>query len=93
MAKRTKRNIVDDVMNEAIPMPGAPQLIVTRGWAYQWLKRMGYNTDPRAGFASVDYMVFGNRRLTPVNEPLTDLEQPWAKNLIATMERHCQEAA
>lgn len=87
MAKR-KENIVDRVMNEAIPMPGSPQLIVTRGWAYQWLKRMGYNTDPKAGFASVDYMVFGSR-MRPVDEPLTDLSQPWAQSLIARMEQDC----
>ena len=92
MAKRT-RNIVDEIMNEPIRLPGAPQVIVTRGWAYQWLKRMGYNTDPKAGFASVDYMVFGGSRLRPVDEPLTDLTQPHIVNLIALMERHMSEAA
>ena len=71
-------------------MPGAPDLIVTRGWCYQWLKRMGYNTDPRAGFASVDYMVFGGNRLVPVNEPLTDLTQPWVVSMIARMEADCE---
>lgn len=88
MAKRTRQNIVDRVMAEAIRLPGAPQLIVTRGWAYQWLKSLGYNTDPRAGFASVDYMVFGGRNFRPVAEPLTDLTQPWAKSMIALMEKH-----
>jgi hypothetical protein len=62
-------------------------LIVTRSWAYQWLKKLGYNTDPRAGCASVDYMVFGGTRLTPVDEPLTDMTQPWVIALIAQMER------
>lgn len=87
MAKQT-RNIVDEIMNEPIRLPGAPQVIVTRGWAYQWLKKMGYNTDPKAGFASVDYMVFGGARLRPVDEPLTDLTQPHIVELIALMERH-----
>ena len=80
---------LDAVMSEAIRMPGAPQLIVTRGWAYQWLKRMGYNTDPRAGYASVDHMVFGGARMRPIDEPLTNLSLPWAVQLIATMERDC----
>jgi hypothetical protein len=81
-----KQNVIDAVMNEAIRLPGCPMLIVTRGWAYQWLKKLGYNTDPRAGYASVDYMVFGGYRLTPVDEPLTDMTQPWVIALIARME-------
>lgn len=88
MARKTT-NVIDAVMAEAIRMPGAPQLIVTRSWAYQWLKRMGYNTDPRAGFASVDHMVFGGSRLAPTGEPLTDLSLPWVKQLIARMESDC----
>lgn len=74
-------------------MPGAPHLIVTRGWAYQWLKKMGHSTDARAGYASVDFMVFGGSRLTPVDEPLTDLSQPWVISLIALMERHAMGQA
>lgn len=89
MATKTRRTAIDDVMAEPIRMPGAPDLIVTRGWCYLWLKRMGYNTDPRAGFASVDYMVFGGNRLTPTSEPLTDLTQPWVVALIARMEADC----
>jgi hypothetical protein len=84
MAKRTA---VDEVMNEAIRLPGAPFLIVTRGWAYQWLKSLGYEIDSRKGpYATVDYMVFGGSRLTPVDEPLTDMNQPWVVALIARME-------
>lgn len=83
-----KRNAIDEIMAEAIRLPGAPNIIVTRGWAYQWLKKMGYNTDPKAGFASIDYMVFGGSRMTPVNEPLTDMTQPHIVALIALMERH-----
>ena len=90
MATKTRRNVIDDVMAEAIRMPGCPQLIVTRGFAYQWLKRMGYPTDPRnRPFSSIDYMVFGGTRLTPVNEPLTDMDLPWVKNVLALMESHC----
>lgn len=90
MAKATKRNLIDEVMAEPIRMPGCPQLIVTRGFAYSWLKRMGYNTDPRAGYASVDHMVFGGLRMTPVDEPLTDMSLPWVVNVLALMESHCQ---
>lgn len=87
MEKKTRRvNVIDVVMSEAIRLPGAPFVIVTRGWAYQWLKRLGYATDPRKGFASVDYMVFGGSRMTPVDEPLTDMSQPWVVALIAQME-------
>lgn len=85
-----KTKAIDAVMAEPIRMPGAPQLIVTRGWAWQWLKRMGYETDCRKGpFATVDYMVFGGTRLTPVNEPLTDMSLSWVKSLIARMEADC----
>lgn len=91
MAKRTKRNIVDEIMNEPIRLPGAPQVIVTRGWAYQWLKKLGYPTDPRVGWGSVDSMVFGGRNMRPVDEPLTDLSQPHIKDLIARMERFATE--
>jgi hypothetical protein len=92
MARR-KPSIINEIMNEPIRLPGAPQVIVTRGWAYSWLKRLGYNTDPKAGFASVDYMVFGGTRMRPVDEPLTDLTQPHIVELIALMERHATEAA
>lgn len=92
MDKRTRRrNAIDDVMDEAIRMPGCPQLIVTRGFAYQWLKRMGYPTDTRnRPFSSIDYMVFGGTRLRPCDEPLTDMDLPWVKNVLALMESHCQ---
>jgi hypothetical protein len=82
-----KRTAVDEVMDEPIRLPGCPQVIVTRGWAYSWLKRLGYETDTRKGpFATVDYMVFGGSRLRPVDEPLTDMTQPWVVALIAQME-------
>lgn len=88
MNKRTRRvNVLDEVMAEPIRLPGCPQIIVTRGWCYSWLKKLGYNTDPRAGFASVDYMVFGGTRLKPCDEPLTDMTQPWVVALIARMEQ------
>lgn len=87
MAKQIRRNAVDEVMAEPIRLPGCPQLIVTRGWAYQWLKKLGYETDPRKGqFSTVDYMVFGGSRLTPVDEPLTDMTQQWVVALVARME-------
>lgn len=90
MTKTTRRrNAIDDVMAEAVRLPGCPQVIVTRGWLYSWLKKLGYNTDPLAGFASVDYMVFGGTRLKPCDEPLTDLSQPWTVALIARMEADC----
>ena len=82
-----RRNAIDEVMAEAIRLPGAPQVIVTRGWAYSWLKKLGYETDTRKGpFSNIDYMVFGGTRLRPVDEPLTDMTQPWVVSLIERME-------
>lgn len=56
------------LMNESIPMPGFPQIIVTRGFLYQWLKACGWPPCER-GFGSMDYLVFGARVTA---EPLTD---------------------
>lgn len=92
MAKRDKADVIDKVMAEPIQMPGCPQLVVTRAFAWQWLKRMGYNPDPRAGYASIDYMVFGGSRMKPCDEPLTDMSLPWVKNVLALMESHCAAA-
>jgi hypothetical protein len=92
--QQRRRNVIDEIMDEPIRLPGAPQVIVTRGWAYQWLKGLGYPTDPRGRpFSSIDYMVFGGSRLNPVDEPLTDLTQPHIVALIAMMERHATGAA
>lgn len=70
-----RRNIIDEVMNEHIPMPGCPQLIVTRAAAWQFLAELGYDQQPKAGtrgprFDTVDYMVMSKK---PLNEPLSDL--------------------
>ncbi len=71
-------------MDEHIQLPGCPQVIVTRGWAYRWLRdNLGY--DPKArGFASLDYLAFGRRE---VAEPLTDLTAPHIAALLAFIER------
>lgn len=87
---RRRETLMDQVMAEPIPLPGAPQLIVTRGWAYQWLKKLGYPLV--GGFGSVDYMVFGGRNLHSSPEPLTDLNEPWAVALIARMEEDVHHA-
>jgi hypothetical protein len=34
--------------------------------------------------------VFGGARMTPVDEPLSDMSQPWVVNVLALMEAHCQ---
>jgi hypothetical protein len=83
MAK--KQRFMDALMAEAIRLPGCPQAIVTRDWAYAWLKKMGYPL--HSGFNSVDYMVF---RQKPVDEPLTDVTAPWFVSLIARMEADCR---
>lgn len=66
-----RRNIIDEVMGEHIPMPGCPQLIVTRSAAWRALSDMGHETDARKSrFGSVDYMVFSKKATT---EPLSDV--------------------
>lgn len=76
--------IIQAVMDEHIQLPGCPQLIVTRGWAYRWLRdELGYDPTAR-GFASLDYMVFGRKE---TKEPLTDLTLPHIAHLIAYMVR------
>lgn len=63
---KAKRNIVDDLTSEHIRMSGCPQIIVTRGFCYQFLATRGWNREK--GFASADYSAFGSKR---VDEPLT----------------------
>jgi hypothetical protein len=70
------RQIVDDLMTEHVPMPGMPQVIVTRHFCYLWLKSQGYDSK-RKGFGSLDYMAFGRKATI---EPLTD--EPGAKNVL-----------
>lgn len=56
-----KPSILDRIMDEHICLPGFPQIIVTRGWLYQFLKSRGWCPCER-GFTSLDYAVFGPRR-------------------------------
>lgn len=85
MTKRTRRpNVIDELMNEHIEMPGCPQLIVTRAQAYRFLTEI---TEPGPWsptensvpvvrqhtsnlFRTADYMVFNSRRVA-VDEPLS----------------------
>jgi hypothetical protein len=87
MAKKRTATYLDELMAEPMRLPGAPDLIVTRDWAYAWLKTLGYPL--HGGFNSVDYMVFGRdvatAKRTEVLE-LTDLTQPWVIALITRME-------
>lgn len=61
------RNLVQEMMNETVEMPGFPQILVNRGWLYQFLKGCGWNESER-GYASLDYTVF-NRNA--VNSSIT----------------------
>jgi len=82
--KKRRVSFMDELMAESIRLPGAPQVIVTRGWAYVWLKKLGYPL--QGGFASVEYMTF---RRPAEQLALTDLTSPWAVALIARMEADC----
>lgn len=71
-ARLKGRRAADSVLDEHIRLPGVPQIVVTRQYAYRWLLAAGY--DPRArGFASMDYLVFYPG---PLDEPLTDVTEP-----------------
>lgn len=85
MAK--KQTAMDELMAEPIRLPGAPQVIVTRDWAWHWLKKCGF--PKHGGYNSIDYMVFGRDVATSKRQErleLTDLSEPWAVALIARME-------
>lgn len=69
---------MDRLMNEPVELPGCPELVVTRGFCYQFLKELGYPL--QGGFGSVDYMTF---RRSAVNRPLSDLTEPFAVNVLA----------
>lgn len=60
---------IQRVVNEHVPMPGMPTIIVTRWFCYQWLKLVaGWNPCER-GFGSIDYAAFGRPATTL---PLTE---------------------
>lgn len=80
MAKR--KNIMDDILAEPIRLIGCPNIIVTRWFAYQFLKGCGWNPSER-GFASLDWIVFGP---APVDLPLTDAE--WRDAALASIREH-----
>lgn len=84
MAKhtRTKRNFIGDMMAEHIHLAGCPGFIVTREWAYSFFVKLGLPAH-NGGFNSADYLAF---RRPSVDEPLTDLSEPWAQRVITAME-------
>jgi hypothetical protein len=93
MATKTRKlKFMDVLMAEPIRLPGCPDVIVSRGWCYQWLKNMGYPL--QGGFGSVDYMVFGRDIATRERETLTlsNLSEPWIVKLLARMEQDCVSA-
>jgi hypothetical protein len=65
--KQTKAGLV---LGEHIHMPGVPQLIVTRAFAWQWWVGHGW-PGPKHGIGSLDHRVY---LPAPVDDPLTDVE-------------------
>lgn len=57
MARQAKQKPMDAIMAEPIHTPGFPQIIVTRGFAYEWFKSLNWPESER-GFGSLDYMIF-----------------------------------
>ena len=74
-----KQTILDRVMAEHIRMPGMPQLIVTRGFAWEHFSALGWIADKR-GRESLDRMVFTARE---TDEALTDetVRDSWLDSL------------
>lgn len=66
--KTRKPKLFDLIMAEPIRFPGFPQIIVTRGFAYQFLTECGWNQSER-GYGSLDCTVFMPKAST---ESLTD---------------------
>lgn len=89
--KRNKPTLMDELMAEPMRLPGAPGLVVTRDWAYAWLKKMGYPLHGGLTTASTTWCLAGTWRRPNRTErlELTDLTEPWAIALIARMEQDC----
>lgn len=88
MAQRTRKpTILDVIMNEAIRLPGCPQIIVTRSWAWGWLKRQGFQECPKADslYSNIQWMVCGPHARM-VDEPLTDLTDPCVVRFLSQVE-------
>ena len=72
---------MSELFAEHIPMPGCPQMIVTRAFLYNFLCDCGW--DPTAqGIGSLEWTVMHH---APVADLLTDLWQPWAESTLATL--------
>lgn len=61
---------MDRLMADHIEMPGFPQIIVTRHFAYQWLVACGWSQS-ETGCGSLDYAIFSK---SAVSNELTDEE-------------------
>lgn len=86
-SKRTPTTILDEIMNEAIRLPGCPQIIVTRAWAWAWLHRTGVRQCATGDnlFFNCQYMTCGPQA-RKVNEPLTDLTDPTVVRFLSQVE-------
>jgi hypothetical protein len=82
---KRRPTIADTLMGEHIHLPGAPELIVTRAWAYAFWQRCGRPV-ANGGYDSADYLTFSG---TTTDAPLTDLTEPWAAGLLARLEKEC----
>jgi hypothetical protein len=64
------RKIVQEVMDQPIRLPGCPQFIVTRGWAYAWFRDQVGMDQSKRGPYSLDAIIFGAQSSA---EPLSDV--------------------
>jgi hypothetical protein len=77
-----KRSTIDGIMTEHIRLPGAPMLIVTRGFANRWLKKLNIGLP----LLSRDRMTFLPEA---TDEPLSDLEMH--ADFLASVENRIRE--
>lgn len=68
-------------------MLGMPQIVVTRGFCYQWLKANGWDRKAK-GFASLDYAAFGR---PTTDAALTDEAE--RDSLLSLMAEQIKKAA
>lgn len=72
---KRKQSLLDKLMAESVEMPGFPQIIVTRGWLYQFMRSYGWPESER-GFGSLDYTVFSRNAVAhETTEP--ELRDKW----------------
>jgi hypothetical protein len=95
MAQKSRTAFMDALMAEPVRLAGCPDIVLTRGDAYQfYVGACGMDPHGR-GFGSVDYMVFSSGLGSaygklPLDTPLTDLSEPWVVAVMAKIAEYAR---